>query len=131
MVDGEWQMVAGRVWQVALAAAVVGMVVAVPVVLREPAGKPIPEKTGAMPEPATSVRVEHEIVRVDVEAADADPSAVLPARHVTRSLRQPKPSGALTASPSPLTSPPSAFTKARRSFLGDGRHRPEPFPRVR
>lgn len=117
MVDGRW-------WRVIAVAAAVGMVVALPIGLREPAAKAAPVETE---EPA-SVRVEHEFVTLDAEVSDAQPAVVLPAGPTARPLRQPQPSPILTGHES---APASTFTKARRTFLGDGRHRPEPFPRVR
>lgn len=123
MVDGRW-------WRVSAAAAV-GLVVALPVVLREPAAKAVQETGEPTRESTASVRVEHEFVTLDAEVPDAEPVAVLPARPTPRPLRQTKPSPTLTARESTFTTPASSFTKARQKFLGDGRHRPEPFPRVR
>ncbi len=110
------------VWWIAAVAAA-AMVVALPVVLREPTAKAVPEETGETTASSVSVRVEHEFVTLDAEAPNAE-APVVPAAPVARPLRQPRP--ALT-----YTAPASTFTKARQKFLGDGRHRPEPFPRVR
>ena len=104
-------------------AAAAAMVVALPVVL---VSQPLKAVTGEAEETttaSTSVRVEHEFVTLDAEAPNAE-APVAPAGPVARPLRQPRP--ALT-----YTAPASTFTKARQKFLGDGRHRPEPFPRVR
>lgn len=125
---------AGRLWWAAAAVAAVGMVVALPVVLREPAATAVPEEgeetTRAS---ADSVRVEHELVTLDAEVPSAGQPVVTPAAPVARSLPQPKPKPSMTFSTreSTITAPTSTFTKARQKFLGDGRHRPEPFPRVR
>lgn len=62
-----------------------------------------------------SVRVEHELIPIVAEAGPA-PVATTP-RDVTRARRR--------------AAEPTLGEKARRALLGDGRHRPEPFPRVR
>jgi hypothetical protein len=101
-------------------------VAVLPALLRQPVSETPGEKTAnpATPEPpiakpTASVRVEHEFVTLQVTPA---PFATSPAAgRATAFRRDPfKPLMKVTAA-----------EKARRAFLGDGRYRPEPFPRVR
>jgi hypothetical protein len=88
---------------------------------RAPAGSPPAKSETVAPAliDPPGVRVEHELVAASVvrepvtrRAAAAAPP---PADPVTR----------------PHTRPEGFLSKARRTIIGDGRHRPEPFPRVR
>jgi hypothetical protein len=108
-----------------------------PVGANEPA--PVPQTA-----PAT-VRVSHEFVTVPIPAAPAtrvrQPSTTrprtVPATHTTTgatgrrdavkaSNRNP---GAATARPAPDGR--NLLERAGRAFIGDGKYRPQPFPRVR
>ena len=74
---------------------------------------------------AESVQVRHEFVvvplpeRVDTRRAAAEPSSARPRPSTAR--RNP------TVRPRPSE---SLLDRTRRAFLGDGRYRPEPFPRA-
>ncbi len=75
-----------------------------------PAGK-------APPAPKSSVTVEHELIQVEP----------MPRPKPAPRLRRPLPSTRLAyGAPRQET----LVTRARRKFLGDGRFRPEPFPRL-
>lgn len=79
----------------------------------EPAIEALP-RTSTLPE--ANVRVRHEFVTI----------AAAPARRLAE-IRSAPPPPSLQRRPAgePLLS------KARRALLGDGRHRPEPFPRIK
>lgn len=86
---------------------------------------PDDQRDAAMPPPEPSpaqVRVEHRLITAEVvhERASAGLGATRPpvTPRVQRSAqREPEVSG--------------LFARARRALLGDGRHRPEPFPRAK
>ena len=73
-----------------------------------------------------TVTVEHQIIPLDALTETERPSlADSPSRLVRADL---------TPAFKPRTSPPAQrglVSRAKRAFLGDGRHRPEPFPRVK
>ena len=101
-----------------LAASAIGVALAMPNLVR-----PGPRAaSGAEPEPdARAVRIEHEFITLaDTPTSAARTDRVMPAR--------------LSATPGsrrPVTPPRTFAQKARRALLGDGRHRPEPFPAAR
>ena len=79
-----------------------------------PPATPMPLSAPVSPPP--SVRVEHELVRL--------PKAKAPrANRPWRSTRM-----ALAGPPPPARTP--LIVRASRAFVGDGRFKPEPFPRV-
>ena len=101
-----------------LAASAIGVALAMPNMVR-----PVPE-AAASPEPepeARAVHIEHEFITLaDIAPPPQKPDRVVAARfHST------------AASPRPVTPPRTLAQKARRALLGDGRHRPEPFPAAR
>jgi hypothetical protein len=65
---------------------------------------------------APSVRLQHEYIRVTPPARPAPSRRALPARTAPLEPRK-------------ASSTPAFVERARRALLGDGRHRPEPFPR--
>ena len=95
---------------------------------------------GAEAQPLPAVRVEQVLIHADLAPStqrEADPAAI------PVSFERPvgpigglkdAPTRATTPSPTRLrdarTSSPM-LERAKRAFLGDGRHRPEPFPRVK
>jgi hypothetical protein len=112
-------MMGRRTWAVLAVAGVAGLVVAMPITLRQMPG---PAVSAAPDAEQQTVRVEHEFVSLPaspVPLADAAPAgnveraAVVPPRRAVP--------------PAPRT----AGNKAKRALLGDGRYRPEPFPRPR
>lgn len=104
-----------------------------------------------------AVRIQHEFVRVSpsgivsatttarprrAEEVEPGPISDIPTPIVAESpaFVQLAPASHGTAEPAPKRTPvvqratsrdPTLFEKARRAFVGDGRYRPEPFPRVR
>jgi hypothetical protein len=94
-----------------------GLIAVVPAVLRQPSRE---SQAGASSVPGDSVQVEHALVSDEIiEAEPAAPrgTVVTPAPPAATRLRR---------------APAGTFAdKARRAILGDGRHRPEPFPRVK
>lgn len=93
------------------------------------------------------VRIEHEFVRIPVPAFTTGsdrgrrPLVRAPMEHETKvTLHTPEQSAPAVSPVSsqptsaivqPPAQNPTLFDKARRALIGDGRHRPEPFPRVR
>lgn len=71
------------------------------------------------PAAAPSVRLQHEYIRVTPPAPPAPPA---PSRRALPSRTAP-------LEPRKASSTPAFVERARRALLGDGRHRPEPFPR--
>jgi hypothetical protein len=65
-----------------------------------------------------SVRIQHEVIRVTPPRQPASPPASPDVRRAFRS-----------ASVSPTTREPRFVERARRVLMGDGRYRPEPFPK--
>lgn len=101
-----------------VAACALGLIVAMPITLRQtsedrPAPEPQPEER--------DVRVEHELIAV------AEPSPPAPAAR-PNPVRAVPPAARARAERADATTSPG---KVRRAFLGDGRYRPEPFPRAR
>lgn len=85
-----------------------------------PAESPLP----AGHESPGRVRIEHELIR----------AAPAPRAAPHRANRPPKLSGATRLAalkPSPERPPANLAVRAARLLAGDGRYRPEPFPRVR
>jgi hypothetical protein len=106
---------------------VAGAVAVTPLALRQLS----PDRpTPTVDPPIERVRVEHELVTPDV---------IEPVRVVSAGVVTPKVSVRAVTTPvatprRPAVTPAGAPTfaqKARRAFLGDGRHRPQPFPTVR
>jgi hypothetical protein len=113
------------------AAVVVGLVGVMPATLRQLSrDRPVPPKVEP---PSERVRVEHEVVTADV----IEPMRVVSAGAATmkgssRAVVTPR-RALMTRAAAPTAAPVSTTfrEKARRAFLGDGRHRPQPFPTVR
>jgi hypothetical protein len=84
------------------------------------AESPVGAATAAVvPAQAAAVTVEHELVLVSA------PTSVAPAPR-----RRPTPSAVrLTAGPGRSLKPAGFALRAGRALIGDGRYRPEPFPR--
>ena len=91
-----------------------------------------------------AVRVSHEFITVPIPTAPAsrpagrqvrdEPSTMLADRSAgpgNTNERAVTPADRSSLTVGHATRDQSLFGKARRAFLGDGRHRPEPFPRVR
>ena len=74
----------------------------------------------AAPAPKPSVTLQHQLIQVDPPETIKRPK---PAPRLRRAL----PSTRLAYGPAPQQ---SLGVRARRAFLGDGRFRPEPFPRL-
>ncbi|HJR58190.1 MAG TPA: hypothetical protein VJ813_02280 [Vicinamibacterales bacterium] len=72
-----------------------------------------------------NVRVKHELVTVTVP-----PSAPLDAPNHASARREPRRAGTV-AEERPARREASLLEKAGRALVGDGTHRPEPFPRIR
>jgi hypothetical protein len=89
---------------------------------RASAGSP-PRKSEIVPPTVDppGVRVEHELVTASIVTEPVT-------RRAAAAAAAP-PSG--DPVPRPHTRPDGFLSKARRAIVGDGRHRPEPFPRVR
>jgi hypothetical protein len=106
-------------WAAVGVAAVAGLVVAMPITLRQMPGTPV---SAAPDGDGQTVRVEHEFVSLPASPEPlADAAAVGNVeRAATLPLRRAVPPAARTPG-----------SKAKRALLGDGRHRPEPFPRPR
>jgi hypothetical protein len=88
-----------------------------------PAAEPV-----AAPPPLSHVEIRHELITVATAPVPPPPRTRMAA------AGPPKPAAPPPPSPSPLqpaSSEPTLLEKARRAIVGDGRHRPEPFPRVR
>ena len=101
-----------------LAASAIGVALAMPHMVRQvPTAAASPK-----PEPdARTVRIEHEFITLSDTATPAPKAAhVMPAR--LPSMRD---------SRRPVPPPRTLAQKARRALLGDGRHRPAPFPAAR
>ena len=85
------------------------------------------------------VRVQHEFVQIPAAAASTAPLGQREERsgHAVSSSTQRMTGRAVSSAASGRTTVeraarnPTLLEKARRAFVGDGRHRPEPFPRVR
>lgn len=109
-----------------------------------------PEQLTARQQPVPTrlpdVQVEHEFVRVSAPKLPAIGSDTARRTAVSaRTVRDPEvrlhtPGPSFAASTRASSLPPDVqragrdrtlLEKARRAFVGDGRHRPEPFPRVR
>jgi hypothetical protein len=85
---------------------------------QQPGGKPASQVPGQNPEPAReapSVRLEHELVEV-VPLAASPPAARAVVHAVDKRAKR-------------STQPEHFVARARRALMGDGRYRPEPFPR--
>ena len=112
-------MMARAKWAAIAVAAVAGLVVAMPITLRQMPGTPV----SAAPEPdVQAVRVEHEFVSLSASEERIAPAATVasPERAAVLPVRR-------AVAPAPRT----PANKAKRALLGDGRYRPEPFPRPR
>ena len=102
-----------------------GVIVGVPITLRQMSGEPVSAGAPVAPSPATAdeaptVRVEHEFVTVspavpNESGAPTRPPAVRVMRPVRAAVSESR----------------TLAGKTKRAFLGDGRHRPAPFPSVR
>lgn len=113
------------------AAVVVGLVAATPVTLRQLSrDRPVPPKGDP---PSERVRVEHDLVTADVlEPARVVSAGIGAARITGRVVTTPRRPSLTRAAAGPTAPGSTTFgQKARRAFLGDGRHRPQPFPTVR
>lgn len=113
------------------AAVLAGLAVATPVTLRQLSRereRPAVKTDKADPQ-RDSVRVEHELVTIEavVPAPVASPIATTGRVSPRVSPAPPPRTVVRAAAPAPVT----LGQKARRAFLGDGRHRPQPFPTVR
>lgn len=76
-------------------------------------------------EPLPAVRVKHELITVSVPAATA--GTPIPKRPAAATVQR-----ATAAEPAERElRDKGLLDKARRALIGDGTHRPEPFPRVR
>ena len=104
------------------------------ILLRYPSEKLAAARPG--PEPEPSVRVEHELVALPpIARVSPRPEA----RRAARGDRAPTVSAAAPRTTDPQAPAPAVragrdrtmLEKARRAFVGNGRYRPEPFPRVR
>jgi hypothetical protein len=87
----------------------------------------------ATAESLPDVQVRHEFVTVSSPAASPSIAATTEPRRTTLRAAH---SAAPVRAPAPRDVQRTAadhtlLDKARRAFLGDGRHRPEPFPRIR
>ena len=70
----------------------------------------------------------HEPQRVEVQQQIVRPVVVLEARRLPRPAARPRAAARIAGTkPQPVT----FIAKAARTLVGDGRHRPEPFPRAR
>jgi len=108
-----------RTWAVLTVAGVAAAVVAMPVTLRQMPGTPV---SAAPDADEQTVRVEHEFVSLP-----ASPEPLADAAPVVNVER-------VAALPPRRVVPPAPRTpgnKAKSVLLGDGRYRPEPFPRPR
>lgn len=79
--------------------------------------------------PAPSVKVEHTLVTVDVMTSPA----VQPRRSAPPASTAPLAGLRVSASSSALqvkAEPTGLASRARRAIVGDGRHKPQPFPRI-
>jgi len=89
---------------------------------------PAPAKTSAAPAApvivAPSVRIEHELVRLPQPQAQP-PAQPKPTPRVSRPWRSTR-----MAHATQPESRPRLLVRASRAFVGDGRFRPEPFPRL-
>ena len=117
-----------------MAASALGVVLAMPITLRQMSGQPAAAEPGEPPESkpderveTRAVRVEHEFITlVDTAPVESDPvtavrtASVRALPHVRRARNEPKADAEKTLA-----------EKTRRALLGDGRYRPEPFPRAR
>ena len=94
-----------------------------------PAARP-PQESAAPTQPIPAVRVDQEIVAIPqevVQISDPVPAALKkPAEPVRTATRERAPAGQRHAS----VLQPTLAARAKRAVLGDGRHRPQPFPRV-
>lgn len=97
-----------------------------------------PDGVEAQPQP--DVRVEHVLVEAELVKPAQAPQAARPDPTVLANGRTTPPAGWAHASTrsseavlhrAQTTTPPPLFERAKRAFLGNGRHRPEPFPRVK
>lgn len=88
-----------------------------------------PGVTPPTPEPVQSVEVEHTLVTAELVAQPAASTRSIPARAARPSAlrRHTAPRVALAAT---REKPTSLAEKTRRAILGDGRHKPQPFPRI-
>ena len=82
-----------------------------------PAVPPVAAPQGLLEEAAPSVRIEHELVR-------------LPKPRPPRINRPVQWRSTRVAAAEPAGPQPPLLVRARRAFVGDGRYRPEPFPRL-
>ena len=101
-------------------ACVIGLGLVTPVALRQLSDRePAVREPG--PQPASedrAVRVEHEFITVAEASSEAAPPAGAAVRAVQPVRRE-------------RVEPRTLAQKTRRALLGDGRYRPEPFPRAR
>ena len=88
-----------------------------------------PRVTPPTPEPVQSVEVEHTLVTAELVAPPAASTRGVPAR----SARPPAPrrhAATSVAFAATREKPTSLAEKTRRAIVGDGRHKPQPFPRI-
>jgi hypothetical protein len=105
-----------------------------------PAAAPVETAT-----PVDTVRVEHVLVEAEQVTPIGYPEVGDRGRYTHAALDAEPPQGAVGwTSPAPRPAPalnvpqtgvektsPALLERAKRALLGDGRHRPEPFPRVK
>ena len=94
----------------------------------------IPNDEPAAPPPASgdTVTVVHDWVEIVPSRAAAGVSASLPVPRRAPALRTPASTSARIrggTADEPCPDPPRLVSRAARLIVGDGRHRPEPFPR--
>ena len=95
------------------------------------------ELAEAQPQPA--VQVEHVLVQAELVTSPEPPPALTAVpvshgrSHASKATARPMSTRAASFRPAPAETgtPPPLLERARRAFLGDGRHRPEPFPRLK
>ena len=106
-----------------LAACLMALIAGVAVTLRQMAAEPVsagaPAPPSGPPE-VQAVRVEHEFITLAEEA---------PLENVSRPMKSSAVRAVQPARRS-VSEPRTLVGKTRRALLGDGRNRPEPFPRV-
>jgi hypothetical protein len=86
-----------------------------------------------LPAALPDVRVRHEFVTVPVPSRPENPAPVRTARSLGLEPAAARPIAAPTAAPAVRRASRDAsfLEKARRAVVGDGRYRPEPFPRIK
>jgi hypothetical protein len=88
------------------------------------------------PPPLAPVTVRHELVTVPAPAPTAPPTRTAhradpPAAPAPTLGARPTTAGASAPAVQPASRDQSFFNRARRAVVGDGRYRPQPFPRVK